>query len=160
MILKLHKFLENNNMENTELIKEIDTKLQFVIMLSIFFPTFLLVFLQGSGVGDQSLGKNIIWFFPVGLYLINYLFFTGIKNKKIGDRALKFLKSLVLVGVFVFVFPVCSLAVNYTGGQFSSWYEYFSFKISLYGLIIVPAFILVYLLLVTFWIVKDKIFKK
>src|SRR3984885_14009520 len=89
-----------------ELTTQIENRLQFLITISIFFPVLLYSFFQTFGESEKD--SNAILLKAASLvfvYLIDYILFLIVK-KDIGDKRMRWLNILVIVGIASFILPI------------------------------------------------------
>ena len=131
-----------NNHQN--LIAEIENKIQFLVMIAIFFPAVVYYFFN---IYDKSNADKIALSYAwlVAAYLLTYIFFEILKNK-IKIIFLRVINILTLVGVSTFLLPITQLSLIGTQSSVLLFIMQILVKISLYGLIIVPVGLLIIIL--------------
>ncbi len=120
-------------MNNTELIKSIEDRIKLILTISIFFPSLLAAFIK-SDAGS----KNVIsWSILVGLSLLTFVFFQGVKNKNVSEKLLKYINRAFLFNLFFFTFPILYLATtdgSKTMASFTDKINFYTLTASLWGL--------------------------
>jgi len=143
-----------NNHQN--LIAEIENKIQFLVMIAIFFPAVMYYFFN---IYDRSNADKVALSYVgiVAAYLVNYIFFETFKSK-IKTNILKKINFLALIGISTFLLPVIYLSLIVTQPSVLLFMMQILFKISLCGLMIVPILLFIMILWplvfcgkITFW---------
>lgn len=119
-------------------ITKIKERLQFVIVLSLFFPTFLdVVFKQASNEVSKSNSALISWGAVIVLLILNYLFIEIMGDKeKLQRRVVKIIDVLLLVNIAMFV-PVLLIFVEVQYKVLPALYV-FPFKAGILGIMAAP----------------------
>jgi len=93
-----------------QLVAEIDNRLQFVTVISIFFCTLLYSFFRSINRTDADSNKALTkWAGVAGAYLLNYLLFETFRSR-MRVPVLKFVNVLTLLGMALFVLPIFVIA--------------------------------------------------
>lgn len=126
--------------------QEIETRLQLVVTLAIFFPTLISVFLSTSEMAEKQVsGISLIWTGMVGVLLFDYVFFAIFKSK-LTSWVLRLVNWSLLIGVALFIFPTIIIATSQPDKP-SSLLNYISLVVSLRGLPLMPFVVLGFLVL-------------
>jgi len=135
--------IQNQN-NHQSLITEIQNRIQFLVMIAIFFPAVVYYFFN---IYDKSNADKIALSYAwlVAAYLLTYIFFEILKNK-IKIIFLRVINILTLVGVSTFLLPITQLSLIGTQSSVLLFIMQILVKISLYGLIIVPVGLLIIIL--------------
>jgi len=123
-----------------ELIKEAEGRLEFAIMLSIFFPTMIYALFRSVNETDQKASEMVLsWSLITVGYLVSFCVLKLCKNQA-KDFFVKATNILSLVGIASFVFPIYYLAVykNIITKSFAGY----SFAPSLWLLLLTSASVL------------------
>lgn len=125
-----------------KLITEIENKIQFVTIISIFFSGVVYYFFN---IYDKNNSDKIALSFGliVFLYLIVYLLFDILKNK-VGAWYLKCINIILRFGIATFLLPIIYLGL--VKNQFSGFIEAAIFTVALYAMWIVPGFLVLAIL--------------
>ena len=129
-----------NNHRN--LIAEIRNRIQFLVMIAIFFSGLLYNFFN---VYDKTKSNNVALSYGmlVALYLIVYLLFE-IRKNKINADWLERINILTLVGVGMFLIPI--IFVSSAEKIPNSSILLILYWLSLHGLLIVPLLLIIIIL--------------
>lgn len=127
---------------NSEIIKEIQDRIQFIIVISIFFPAVMQYFFN---IYDKTKADSTALSYTtlVGLYLVFYILFEILKNK-ISIIWLKMINILMLVGIGLFFIPILFLSLVEKLPNFPILLTLFTS--SLYGLLIIPSLLIIFIL--------------
>ena len=127
---------DQNNYQN--IISEIESRLQFITTIAIFFPAMVYYFFNAMKDSkydstEVTLGYTIL----VGAYLLDYVIFE-IKKNKLSEKYLRYINRSLLFGIAFFIVPIIVMA--------SKIYELspilgFVLPLSLLGVLITPLFI-------------------
>jgi len=132
--------------ERETIIQSIENRFQLVLMFSIFFPTLVSVFFNiGDSAAFELRKQVLVWFSLVGLYLLSYILFQGIKHyNDISTLWLRRIKILLLIALALYIFPVIFFATTNPQTTLSSlgWINAGLFYVSLCGLLIVAVLVL------------------
>lgn len=120
-------------MDREKQIIEVENRLGLVLVIAVFFPTFLITLGVSSGNANQ-------WSSLVATYIAAYCFFQIFK-KKIGNSSLRWINRAVLLGMVLYIQPIFlfSTLINQKVG----WLNYSSLMLSLWALPFVAALVLV-----------------
>ncbi len=131
------------NLKN--LIREIEEKLEFVITLSVFFPSLLYNLFKLANKTEQKSNDIVVsWSVVVSIYLLNYIVFQFIKNK-VPEKLLKIFKIILLIGISSYIIPILYIAI-YKNNPIHGLTA-FLFKASIWGLPAIPTLLFAILLL-------------
>jgi hypothetical protein len=119
-------------MTTKELIAEIETRLQIVLTISIFFPVLMSTYFAITGASQKLQNEAFIFFPLVGLYILSYVFFEFSKLLPPLRPALKVLNWALLLGIACFALPILITVVSQGPLTFS---DQFSFQINVWALI-------------------------
>lgn len=89
---------------------KIETRLQFVVVIVVFFLTIF----PGSLLGGCVL---------VVVYIIDYIFFA-VRASKIKEKYLKWINTLTLIGTGSFIIPLALIALSTQKGNVPTWQGY------------------------------------
>lgn len=127
-------------MYKNELIKESDSLIKFVTTLSIFFITVIDTLFKYANVDSQVTNENKMrWLIPAGILMLCILLFTILKNK-IPLLLLKIIKALLLLEIFFYAVPVLIIGTNLN--HITSYINYYSLMVFIWGLMILPIIII------------------
>lgn len=127
-----------------EFIKEIENRLQFVITISIFFFGLISYISKSINVNVNEVNLAIVPFIIIiALYLLDYFCFEIGGLKIVKERVFLWINRLVLFGIFIYIIPLIVFAM----GNMNISPDLLAiikvlFNSSLYGLIIIPFFVL------------------
>lgn len=123
-------------MDRKELIQAIEGRIQLALTISIFLPVLSAAFAGRGGVKNPESSESTIGLMIlVGLYLLVYLFFQGLKKVEARDWLLKSLNISLLVGIASFVIFVFCLTTVDPNATLSSltWIGVVALKSSIWG---------------------------
>lgn len=126
-------------MDTKELKKEIETRFQIILTLSIFFPIFIATFLDGTGMDKNQIRNiNITWSALIGFFLFNFVFFELIKRMQLKEWILKWINRTLLFGIGFFIIPIIAFATLPASKPIPNIFYYWSLIVSIFGLFIAP----------------------
>ncbi|HRH23343.1 MAG TPA: hypothetical protein PK295_01805 [Candidatus Magasanikbacteria bacterium] len=129
-----------------DIIHEIDSRFQLALTISILFPTFLAtIFQRIENSGTQVAQTTLAWSFLIGVYLLDYIFFSVTKNK-LTNCSYKWINRILLIGLSLFILPILIVSASKLDGKISGWFDYIGLQGSLWGLLISPFVLLTILL--------------
>lgn len=127
---------------NSEIIKEIQDRFRFVILVVIFFLGLLYNFFNEF---RPEKSDNIVLSYSIliVLYILIYILFEVVKKRLI-LKWLKTINSLMIINIGIFIIPISflSLSVVESPNKIILFILPIFFKITLYGILIIPIFIL------------------
>ena len=143
----------DNNKERKEVLSEIESRLQLVITMAMFFPTLIYAFFKFAGEAEQQTNETVLAFSTsVATYLISYILFQLFKRKFKSALFLKWLNSLLLIGIVTFIpiilFLTVSKAITLT--FFSGLY----FLASLFAMAMAPVVVLLLIASYKLWDIR------
>lgn len=125
-------------MEKTERIKQLSDRIQFLGVITLFFPTLLQSLFKFLGNSDKEADKILVqWSLVVFLFLMNYLLFDARKDK-LTPRMIDYLNWSIFFNIASFAFLILffGFMTNETF-QISSVYLFF-YSFALVSLIASP----------------------
>jgi len=144
-------------MDKEKCIASIENRTQLALVMAIFFPSLLGSFLENSGADSKA---TIAWSVSVGVYILIYVIFQGLKRFQTSEKFLKFLNGFILFNITLFIFPTVFLATA-DGSKvietFTEKINAYTFFVSLWGL---PISAIILLLLVSGTLILKLFFKK
>lgn len=94
------------------LISEVEKRLQFITTCAIFFLALTVSFDKANGNADSDANHKLLaWAPTVAFYILNYVLFQ-IAKAEIGEKPLKLINRILLVGLASFFFPILILATD------------------------------------------------
>lgn len=126
--------MEEESINKSEIIKEIQDGIRFIILVAIFFSGVLSNFF-GTYDKNESGKVTLSYAGLVALYLIVYLLFEVLKNK-INIRFLKWTYNLTLAGAGLFLIPI--IFMSSADKIYSNWPLLALYKLSLWGIMLIP----------------------
>jgi hypothetical protein len=146
-------------MDNKDLISEIGDRLKLAITISIFFPVFLGSFFGIIEVSTNSKNNAFFLFIFPALYIFVYFFFQLIKLR-MPKWSLKSVNWATLFGIGCFIMPiVIMVVVSYKSlpMNLSVYINMQLFKVSLWGMGIIPALMAAFILFIAGFCLTEKI---
>lgn len=105
--------MKNITHQHDSVLSEIESRLQLVITMAMFFPTLIYAFFKFAGEAEQQTNETVLAFSTsVATYLISYILFQLFKRKFKSVLFLKWLNSLLLIGIATFVPIILFLTVS------------------------------------------------
>jgi len=137
--------MQNITITKKDLVQDVDGMFQFVIMISIFFLTFIdNLFKLGSETPVQSGLVQMQWTNALIFLVIAYVLFRFFRfNLK--DNFIKVTNFLLFTEVFSIV-TTMTVVLKY-GNNITSYIGYYILKISIWSAILVPIMILVLIII-------------
>ena len=134
-------------MGHKELIVNIKERFQLALLMSIFFPTFLVTYFTAiKSSTDQISTIALNWSILIVIYLISYIVFDGGMGLGMRDGVLRWLNRTILLGIGFFILPMVYLIIiaktPIVGPSWVIWANISSFFASVYGLQIAPIVVL------------------
>ncbi len=127
--------------------QEIETRFQLALTISILFPTFLATASQRVKTEDVQIAQTVLtWSILIGGFLLDYVFFSLIKNK-IKNWTYVWVNRMLIFGISLFIFPILFLSTVNLEGPDPGLINTVGLQGSLYALLVVPLIILVILLI-------------
>lgn len=131
--------------------KELENKLQFVILLALFFPSLL------TSLFDDKTAKDLTlkWAVVIILLILNYCYLKLLKPD-LTKKIISILDALLDINVFFYIFLICSFTPLM---KFPIVIKILSLLGTL-GVILIPIAILLILISFTVYISNHKFFNK
>ncbi|MDD4900540.1 MAG: type II secretion system protein [Patescibacteria group bacterium] len=141
--------MSNENIDKKTIIKEIENRIQFVIVVAMFFSGVMYNFFN---IYDKTKSDNIVLSYSIviAIYFVIYIFFELTKDK-LSLLWLKRVSALTLVGIGTFIIPVSFMSS--AAKLPNSWIILILYQLSFWGTAIVPC--IIFFILFTF-IFRDK----
>jgi hypothetical protein len=118
-----------------KMIEKIETRLQFVVVILVFFLS----------IFPNSLVSGSIL---IVAYIIDYIFFAKLGDR-LNEKHLKWLNNMVLIGIASYIIPLTLMALSTQKGTIPLWQGYTLMGVtyvSIFLMIWIPVIILVMLL--------------
>ncbi len=94
-----------------EKISEIETRLQLLLTLSMFFPSVVSVFFEYSGEPESVTRLNVLnSYIIVVAYIFSYILFQCVKAKEQSYRTLQWIDGFLYLGLASYIFPIVIFA--------------------------------------------------
>lgn len=95
-----------------DLVREVRGKIEFVIIVAIFFSSLMYMVSKAGGSNDaQSNSNALIWGIAVAVHIVNYLL-IDLANADIKKNWPIWIRASLILGILVFV-PAILVAVGY-----------------------------------------------
>jgi hypothetical protein len=122
-------------MVRKELIREIRTRIQFLITVQIFFASMIYAFYKSTG-GSEVLANNntLFWGIGIAFCLINYLLIGW--GDELSEGTLGWIRNSVSLSIALFILPIFLFALL-VGRELPGYYQWF-FLASFAGSIWMP----------------------
>ena len=133
---------------NIGLIKEVRDRIQFLIMIGIFFSTFIYTFYKAIGSNEVIANTNaLFWGLGVAFCIINYLLVGTVQDIK--RKVLTWVRGSISINIALFILPtiLLFLLVKNPISEYFAW----PFVISLYGCVLMPFITFLLLLGIMYW---------
>lgn len=147
----------NNMNKITTKVEEVEKRLQFTIVLAMFFPVLLETFLNLGGTQTEILSRTMLAIsgVSIGSLVLNYVVFEWRKDK-LADRVLDYLNWTFFTIIICYVCIFLSLSSISTAITIvESRFAYTVFSTAFRGALYIPMIILAILIL-DFFIKKSK----
>ena len=101
----------NITSHNEKSIKEIHSRIQFLVTVEIFFSTMIYAFYKSIGSDKVLANNNATLFLGIGVAfcIINYLAISSAKN--VTERVLKWIRNTISLNIGLFILPMILFAL-------------------------------------------------
>jgi hypothetical protein len=96
-----------------ELVKEVRDKIEFTIVIAIFFSSLLYMASKAAGSNDiQANSNGLIWGIAVSIHILNYLL-IDLSGKEIKRNWFRWIKASLVLGILAFIPAIFFTVVYY-----------------------------------------------
>ncbi len=135
-------------MQKEKLIEDVDKKLQFTLVLALFFPVLLEALFDLSGANHTEASNIILkWSLVIFLLILNYLIFES-KKAELSIKSLKYLGWVFVSNTLCYALVILSFGISTTYvAQTDNQILVFMYSFALYGIMTSPVIALFIMLL-------------
>lgn len=140
--------IEEHTSSLAKAVRELRSRLQFVIVLALFFPVVLESMYKAAGTDNVSATIILQWGLLVAFLILSYLLLETIKER-LQIKFVKLLDRLLLVQIAVFI-PVLYVFAEGATKDHVSLLHIVPFTMAMHGMLWIP--VILFLMLFLYWI--------